>query len=281
MEISELTKKRVIEYLNDGKRFDNRGLTDFRKITIETGISKNAEGSARVTIGRTEVLAGVKMNMGTPYTDSPDAGTMMVSAEFSPMASQKFEMGPPKIESIELARIVDRAIRESGFIDFKKLCVKEGEAVWTVFIDIYPINHDGNLIDASALAAVAALKSAVFPEYDKETNRVKFGEFSTKKLPLADENMPLTVTFYKVGDKIILDPVIEEEESNEARLSIAISKPKKKEVFINAMQKGGIKPLTDADLDEMLDIVPKVWDKLNDILNESIESGSKKKSGKK
>jgi len=280
MEISELTKKRIIEYLNDGKRFDNRGLTDFRKITVETGISKNAEGSARVVIGRTEVLAGVKMNMGEPYTDSPDAGTMMVSAELSPLASRKFEMGPPKIDAIELARIVDRGIRESGFIDFKKLCVKKGEAVWTIFIDIYPINHDGNLIDASALAAIAALKTAVFPEYDKETNRVKYGEFSSKKLPLADENTPLTVTFYKIGDKIILDPVIEEEEANEARLSIAVSKPKKKEVFINAMQKGGIKPLTDADLDEMLNAAPKIWDKLNELLS-NIEHADKKKPGKK
>jgi exosome complex component RRP42 len=277
MEISELTKKRIIEYLGEGKRFDDRGLNDYRKITIETGISKNAEGSARVVIGRTEVLAGVKMNMGTPYTDSPDAGTMMVSAEFSPMASQKFEMGPPKIDSIELARIVDRGIRESGFIDFKKLCVKEGEAVWTIFIDIFPINHDGNLVDASALAAIAALKTAVFPEFDKETNKVHYGEFSTKKLPLADENTPLTMTFYKIGSKIIMDPVIEEEESQDARISIAISKPKKKEVFINAMQKGGEKPLTDEDIDGMLEIAPKVWDKLNDLMVECVEHADKKK----
>jgi len=280
MEVTELTKRRIIEYLNEGKRFDERGLRDFRKITVETGISKNAEGSARVIIGKTEVLAGVKMAMGEPYTDSPDSGTMMVSVELSPIASQKFELGPPKIESIELARIVDRGIRESGFIDFSKLCVKKGEAVWTIFIDIYPINHDGNLIDASALAAIAALKTAVFPEYDKETNKVKYGEFSTKKLPLADENMPLTTTFYKIGNKIVLDPIVEEEETAEARLSIAVSKPKKKEVMINAIQKGGYTPLTDAELDEILDYVPKIWDEINDALNKSLEASEKHKKKK-
>jgi len=280
MEVSELTKRRIIEYLNEGKRFDSRGFNEFRDITIETGISKNAEGSARVVIGKTEVLAGVKMAIGEPYTDSPDSGTMMVSVELSPLASQKFELGPPKIEAIELARIVDRGIRESGFINFKKLCVKEGEAVWTVFIDIYPINHDGNLIDASALAAIAALKSAVFPEYDKETNRVKYGEFTTKKLPLADENMPLTITFYKIGDKIVLDPVVEEEEAKESRLSIAVSKPKKKEVTINAMQKGGFEPLDDKEIESMLENIPKTWDKLNDLLNESLEVSEKHKKKK-
>ena len=35
-----------------------------------------------------------------------------------------FDIGRPGIEAIELARVIDRGIRESGFIDFKKLCIK-------------------------------------------------------------------------------------------------------------------------------------------------------------
>lgn len=275
MEVSQLTKQRIIEYLKEGKRFDDRNLLDYREITIETGISKNAEGSARVKIGNTDVLAGVKMAIAEPFTDSPDAGALMVSAELSPMASSKFEAGPPKIESIELARIVDRGLRESGFIDFKKLCIKEGEVVWSIMVDIYPINHDGNLIDASALAAICALKTAVFPEYDKEKNKIKFGEFTTKKLPLTD-HMPLTMTFYKINDSFIIDPITEEEESAEARLTIVLSQGKKKELAINAMQKGGQTPFTDEDISEMLKNSEKIWKKLNDKV-ENLEEEKKKK----
>jgi exosome complex component RRP42 len=55
---SNLTAQRIKEYLTKGKRFDDRGLEEFRNLTIETGISKNAEGSARVKLGNTEVIVG-------------------------------------------------------------------------------------------------------------------------------------------------------------------------------------------------------------------------------
>ena len=125
-----------------GKRIDGRNLDEFRKIIIETNISKNAAGSARCKIGQTEVIVGVKFDVGEPYPDSPDEGTIIVIAELIPVASPDFELGPPSPKATELARIVDRGIRESKCIDFKKLCIKEGEKIWMAFIDIYPLNDD-------------------------------------------------------------------------------------------------------------------------------------------
>ncbi len=57
-----------------------------------------------------------------------------------------------------------------GFTSCKKekLVVKEGEKVWTVIIDIYPINDDGNLIDAATIGAVCALKIQLFQELQKK-----------------------------------------------------------------------------------------------------------------
>lgn len=121
MEVTNITKKRIVEYLSAGKRFDNRKLLDFREIKIEKGISKNAEGSARVRIGKTEVVAGCKLDVTEPYPESPDEGTLITTVELLPLASEKFETGPPGIKAIELARIVDRGIRESEVIDFSKL----------------------------------------------------------------------------------------------------------------------------------------------------------------
>src|SRR3989338_6219805 len=111
METSNLTKKRIQGFLKEEKRFDNRGLNDFREIVIETGISKNAEGSAREKFGDTEVVAGGKLDVSEPYTDHENEGTLITSTELLPLSSPRFESGPPKIEAIEMARIVDRGIR--------------------------------------------------------------------------------------------------------------------------------------------------------------------------
>jgi len=250
MEISNITRKRIKEAINQGKRMDDRDLLEYRKIEIETGISKNAEGSARVKIGDTEVMAGVKLGVGEPYTDHENEGTMITSAELLPLSSPDFEYGPPRINSIELARIIDRGIRESGFVDFKKLCIKEGEKVWTLFVDIYTINDDGNLLDTAALAAIVALLTAKMPKYDEKTERVKFGEFTSKGLPLT-KCVPLTMTFHKIGKNIFLDPEISEEESSEARLSLALTYNDKKEIRINAAQKGNEGVFTSEEIGEI------------------------------
>lgn len=274
MKTTSLTKKRIIDYISEDKRFDERGLLDFRKISIKTGISNKAEGSAEVRIGDTRVIAGVKLGIMEPYPDSEDSGTLMVTSEMLPMSSEQFQYGPPSIKSIELARIIDRGIRESGFINFKELCIKKGKEVWAVMIDIYPLNDDGNLIDAAGLAAIAAISGAVMPKTKKakedEKTKVEFGEFTNKKLPTTD-SMPVTLTFYKVGNKIILDPDTNEEEASSARISIAVSEDKKKE-FINAIQKGGndsAGTFTKEEVFNILDMAVKEQKKIREILKKS------------
>lgn len=260
MEITNITKKKIQESLKDGKRLDGRELLDYREFSIETGISKNAEGTARVKLGKTDVIVGVKMGVQVPYPDHEDEGTMMTSMEFGPICGERYESGPPKMNAIEVARVVDRGIRESGFIDWKKLCIKEGEAVWSIMIDIYCLNDDGNVLDASSLGAVAALRMAKFPVYDEETEKVKFGEFTKEPLPLTD-NIPFSMTFHKIGDKIIIDPNREEEDTSEARVTLAISKPKKEHI-INAMQKGNMEMISAEDLNKIVEDSEKVYDKI-------------------
>ena len=73
------------EVLSRGMRLDGRGLCDMRELTIETNIIEKAEGSARVKLGNTELIAGVKVNLGTPFPDTPDKGLLIVSAEVLPL----------------------------------------------------------------------------------------------------------------------------------------------------------------------------------------------------
>ena len=251
IETSPLTAERIREYFNEGKRFDGRKLDEFREISIETGVSKNAEGSARVRIGKTEVLVGIKMDVSEPYPDSQDKGNLMVNSELLPLSSPRFESGPPHFESIELARVIDRGIRESKFIELEKLCIKEGEKVWTVFIDIYSINDDGNLLDAAGIGAIAALKSARIPKYNEETGKTQFGEWTNKNIPLSKE-IPISITVHKVGNSLILDPSKEEEDISETRITVASC-----DGIIHSMQKGNPKELTVEEFNNMLDLIEK------------------------
>ncbi len=260
MEVTKLTKKRISEYLLTGRRFDGRKPLEFRDISIEFGVSKNAEGSAAVRIGNTEVVAGVKMAVGEPYPNEEDSGTMMVNTELLPLSSSRYELGPPQFGANEIARIVDRGIRESGMIDFKKLCIKEGEKVWTVFIDIYSINDDGNILDAASIAAIAALKSARMPKYDKEKEQVVFGEWTDEKLPLTD-SIPLNITFHKIGNKFLIDPTAAEEDSADSRIAIALSEYSGK-IMINSLQKSESTDMSLNEVYEVLDIAEETFKSL-------------------
>lgn len=272
MDLATITKKKIIELLREGKRVDGRGQFDNREIKIESGVSNKAEGSARVRIGKTEVIAGVKLQTQEPYSDHKDEGTLMVGMEINPSAGDRYEPGPPKMDAIEIARVVDRGIRESGYVDFKKLCIKEGETVWSVMVDIYAINDDGNLLDASAIAAVAALKMSKIPVYSEEDG-VKHGEHTDVNLPLTEEES-LMMTFYKVGDKLVFDPTRDEEDASSARLTLAISQPGKEKI-INSMQKGGLDSLSTDHLNEVIAEAEKVYDKLFSDLGKKVEELSK------
>jgi exosome complex component RRP42 len=230
--ITKVRQKQIIALIEKGKRLDGRGLTDYREIKIEQGLIEKAEGSARILLGKTEILVGIKVETGAPFPDTPNDGVLTVNAELVPLAAASFEPGPPDENSIELARIVDRGIRESKAVDNEKLCIEAGKKVFVVFVDIYVLNHDGNLIDASALAAVAALLNTKMPNFEIKDGEVKIKQGYTS-LPLRTQ--PITVTVAKIGNALVIDPSVEEEQVMEARISIAINT----EGNICAVQKGG------------------------------------------
>jgi exosome complex component RRP42 len=240
-----MTENYALDLIETGRKLDGRGLEEFRKIEIEPNIIKNAEGSARVRIGKTEIIAGVKMNLGQPFPDTPNEGVLIVNAEFTPLASPDFESGPPGENAVELARVVDRGIRESKCIKLNELCIEPEKKVWCVFIDIHIINHDGNLIDAAALASSVAVLNAKIPKLDGEKI---IREESERQLPV--QYKPTTVTVCKVMDKFLLDPTLEDESVIEAKLSVAVRDDDK----VCALQKQGREEMSIEDLEKMIGI---------------------------
>jgi len=231
--IAMIDRQFIEELLRKGERIDGRALDEYRPIEIDANVvPAKAEGSALVRLGDTSVVAGVKVLTGEPYSDSPDEGVTMVAAEMSPIASPLFELGPPKEDAIELARVVDRGVRESEMIDSKGLCIQEGKKVYMVFADVYPLEYDGNLIDASSIAVNAALMSTRYPEIKIEDGKeVETGKIL--KLPI--KNIAVEITATKIGGSLIADPVLREEIVQDCRLTMAVDE---KEHF-TALQKGG------------------------------------------
>ncbi|MFH1663814.1 MAG: exosome complex protein Rrp42 [archaeon] len=240
----EFRAEKVLNSLKESKRLDGRKLDEYRKISVEKNLYQNAEGSAKVFLGDTEVVAGIKFIAGKPYPDTPDEGTISVGAELLPLASPYFESGPPSSESIELSRIVDRGIRESKAVDFKKLCLEEGETVFVVFVDIYAVNFDGNLFDASAIAAISALNEAKIPKV--EDGKIVKDEFSGK---LKLKRKPLLSTFAKIGNTLVVDPDLLEETAMQARFSVATTEDN----YISAFQKGLSGSIKKEDVDSAID----------------------------
>ena len=259
--MSKELRNHIISLLNKGYRLDGRKATEYRKpINIEIGFSKNAEGSARVQIGETEIIAGVKMSIDKPYPDTPDEGCLMVGAELLPLSSPDFETGPPGIQAIELARVVDRGIRESHAVDMKKLCIEKGEKTFGLAIDVVTINDAGNLFDVSALGAIAALKNTKLPTLTED--KVIDYEKGLSKEPLPLSHTPLSVTVVKIGPHFVVDPTTEEEKVVDARLTVATNEKGQ----LCAMQKGGDTPLSVEDIDKMVEIAMEKCDELRKLL---------------
>lgn len=257
----ELQGEKAKAYLSKGKRVDGRSLTEYRPISIIPKFSKNADGSCRVNIGETDVIAGIKMEIGTPYPDSPDEGSISVGAEFTPMASPIFETGPPDEYSIELARVVDRCIRESKTLDFKQLLIEEATKAWIVSIDVYVVNDAGNLFDASSLAALGALLTAKIPKIDGD--KIVKNEYSGK---LELSCLPLLTTFYKIGNTIVADAAISEEKAADARISIGSTESK----HLCALQKGLAGKFTQQELESCLEMAFEKAEELRSKLKEAL-----------
>ena len=231
--LAQLKRDRILELLKDGKRLDGRSLEDQRSLSIDTGVIPKANGSARVRLGDTEVVTGVKIQPDKPFPDLGDKGILICTAEILPLADPNAEPGPPNEEVIELARVVDRGIRETEMLDLHQLVLIENKSVIGIFIDNSVTDAGGNLFDACSYASVAALLSCTVPKYEIKDELPALVEGVTSKPPI--KTIPVSVTMARIGEYIVVDPNSDEEACMDARLTITTNS----EGNICAIQKGG------------------------------------------
>ena len=215
-------------------RVDGRKPDERRQIKIKTGVINHSDGSACVELGKTKVLAGVKLLPGIPFPDRPNEGGLIVNFEASELASNY--PSDRIIYSVEVGRVTDRGIRESNIIDLKKLVVEPGKTALFVYVDCYAINNDGNLLDACNIACLTALVNARCVMEGHGEERLP--------LPLNLDNLSISHTFGKIDRTIFFDPDMIEENIEDARLTIGAGNG-----VINSMQKGKSGAFTPEEVD--------------------------------
>jgi ribonuclease PH len=134
-----------------------------RSVTIETGVMKYAEGSARIECGDTIVLVSASVEGRVP-SFRQDSGLGWVTAEYSmlPRAThtrnqREVNRGRPSGRTSEIQRLIGRALR--AVIDMKAL----GEV--SVLIDCDVLQADGGTRTASITGAYVAMVEALSVAY--------------------------------------------------------------------------------------------------------------------
>jgi len=215
-------------------RPDGRDLRAARPTTVVKGVlPRNSFGSALVRLGETQVLASVTLLVGTPSAGLPDCGDIEVRLLAGPLCGGKFNLAGRVVHTEEggvsgdgacltdpeaIESLVQRTVRSSGCVDLTQLCIERGRSAWRLKVGLTVLNHDGNIIDAAFLSAVAALADVRLPRTRVERDGVvrtvpspnpEACSEGGSRLLLKKIPVPLTVGLFE--EKMIVDPTSEEE----------------------------------------------------------------------
>ncbi|OWZ19118.1 Exosome complex uclease [Phytophthora megakarya] len=236
-------------------RADGRELLQQRKIRVQFRRSES-ESQAEVQLGRTRVIGNVHGEIVPPFPDRPTEGFLHFAVELSPMASPSFEASASagrgaasSVAAAELARLVERGVRESRALDTEALAVVAGEKVWAITCHVHVVDHGGNLVDAASLAAIAALMHYRRPEVAVKEGTSGNGGVTVYSVdehaavPLSLHHIPISISFCFLqplgnvqasndddvdadedGEPIIfMDPTDREERITDARMSFTFN----------------------------------------------------------
>jgi exosome complex component RRP45 len=145
------------------------------------------------------------------------------------MASPAFEVNRPTETEILLSRLLEKTLRRSSALDTESLCLIAAQKVWSVRADVHILSYDGNLIDASCIAVVAALQHFRKPDVSVEGGIVTVYTIAEREpVPLSLLHFPFCVTFSFYGGSdheiVLLDTTLQEEQLREGSMTISLNR---------------------------------------------------------
>mmetsp|Transcript_9986 Transcript_9986/g.13717 ORF Transcript_9986/g.13717 Transcript_9986/m.13717 type:complete len:301 (+) Transcript_9986:29-931(+) len=283
-----------LKFLGLGVRPDGRKIDKERKTTITTGSIATADGSSFVKLGNTTVVAGVTAEIGK-HTDISNSSHIIINVELTPLCSSRFRAGGPASSSVGTAsssttpsgrpseqaqacsHFLNNLIHSNAFViknDFKVVSAKQSsedgadevQYSWYLFVDIYCLNYDGNILDACLIALLAALKNVCLPNVINDGGFfvTEDNEKGNNTLTLDIVEYPISLTFGILDEYIIVDPTNEEEEQLASNFTIIYTNTGK---LCSVFKPGGTAVLTEEQLKMSLQVAKRRASHIHNLLN--------------
>lgn len=180
-----------------------------------------------------------------------------------------------------LNRQLERCLRNSKCIDTESLCIISGEKVWQIRVDVHVLNHDGNLLDAASIAAIAALSHFRRPDASVLGRDITVYSLEERDpIPLSIYHMPICVSFafFLQGSYLLVDPCEREERVMDGLLVLAMNKHRE---ICSIQSSGGIMLLKDQVL-RCSKIASVKVSEITELINKALQNDKKvrKEGGK-
>ncbi|GAB0184299.1 exosome complex component RRP42 isoform X1 [Grus americana] len=270
--LSEPEKLYIVHGVQEDLRVDGRGCEDYRCAEVETDVVSNTSGSARVKLGHTDILVGVKAEMGTPKLEKPDEGYLEFFVDCSANATPEFEGRGGEELGTEIANTLYRVFSSESSVDLKSLCINPREHCWVLYVDVLLLECGGNLFDAISIAVKAALFNTRIPKV-----RVLEDEEGSKEIELSDDpydcirlnvdDVPCIVTLSKIGYRHVVDATLQEEACSLASLLISVTS----KGALTSMKKVGKGSLDPESIFEMMETGKRVGKSLHIALQKILD----------
>ena len=144
----------------NGIRSDGRKVNETRKVTIKTGVLKNADGSAYIEFGGNKIVAGVfgPRDVHPKHMSNPDTGILRVRYHMEPFSVGERKKPAPSRREIEISKVIKEALEPAVMLEqFPRTAVD-------VFLEV--LQADGGTRCAALDAASVALADAGIPMRD-------------------------------------------------------------------------------------------------------------------
>eukprot|EP01100_Stratorugosa_tubuloviscum_P012161 TRINITY_DN5631_c0_g1_i1.p1 TRINITY_DN5631_c0_g1~~TRINITY_DN5631_c0_g1_i1.p1 ORF type:complete len:307 (-),score=131.54 TRINITY_DN5631_c0_g1_i1:114-1034(-) len=281
--LSLAEQKYVREGIFSNLRNDGRQRLDFRPLQLETGILDQANGSARLKLGSTDILVGVKAQISTPNEETPNLGSIFYYVETFSSAAKEFNVTKKTgtSEDNELNQVIERILGQSFIINREKLKL-QGSNCWVLYVDILVLGNDGNILDSIILAIRAAIHNTKIPNVHFEAGIVA-GDYEivisgdpNDYWTLSIDTIPVLITISKIGKFMIVDANKEEEQCADVQICIAVNS-NQSVTSIHKLGKGGLLP---SSLQEMIAIAFKITQQLLEEQNNLLKrEGKRQRTG--
>ncbi|XP_067931996.1 exosome complex exonuclease RRP42-like [Watersipora subatra] len=262
--LSHAEKIFIIHGIEDNLRNDGRSRLDYRSFEIETGTVSTASGSARLRLANTDVLVGVKAELGVPALHRPKEGNLEFFVHCSANAAPEFEGRGGEELANDISSTLSRAYEDRNTLNLEGLCVAQGQHCWLLYIDVLLLEVGGNLYDAVSIAVKSALYDTKIPNLTLTTNEegeveIDLSEDPFDYIQINVEKCPVLVTCNKIGKTHIIDATMDEETCSLCRLVISVTQAGS----ITCMKKIGSGSLLPESLIDMINTAKDVGMALN------------------